>query len=67
MKPTNLTIKDFFTVGAKLTFFLGAGCSVDAPSSLADGETIMKAIIKFATPKSEWNTILRIIFLLENF
>jgi len=44
MEPINKTINDFFTEGAKLTFLIGAGCSIDAPSCLADGITMMKAI-----------------------
>ena len=38
MNLTNLTIQDLFTKDAKLTFLVGAGCSVDAPSCLAAGQ-----------------------------
>jgi len=41
-KSTNLKIEDFFTEGAKLTFLVGAGCSVDAPSCLPAGHTMME-------------------------
>ncbi|MBY9008893.1 MAG: hypothetical protein KGD74_03395 [Candidatus Lokiarchaeota archaeon] len=57
MKRTNLTIRDFFTPDAKLTFLVGAGCSVDAPSCLPAGRTMMDAIIDYTCAESEINKI----------
>ena len=36
----------------KLTFLIGAGCSIDKPSSLPSGEVMMKAIIDFSCHKT---------------
>ena len=43
MKPTTLTIQELFADEAKLTFLVGAGSSVDAPSCLSAGSKMMKA------------------------
>ena len=61
MKITNLTIKDLFTENAKLTFLVGAGCSVHAPSCLPPGRPMMESIIKYTCAESEFENILRIV------
>ncbi|GAG86591.1 unnamed protein product [marine sediment metagenome] len=53
MKLTNLTIKDLITPDAKLTFLVGAGCSVDAPSCLPAGKEMMDALIDYTCVESE--------------
>ncbi|MGB5911239.1 MAG: SIR2 family protein, partial [Promethearchaeia archaeon] len=53
MKSTNLKISDLITSDAKLTFLVGAGCSVDPPSCLPTGEKMMKAIIEYTCAESE--------------
>ncbi|MHA1193019.1 MAG: hypothetical protein ACTSP9_12080 [Promethearchaeota archaeon] len=53
MKLTNLTVRDLFTPDAKLTFLVGAGCSVDPPSCLPAGRTMMEAIIDYTCAESE--------------
>ncbi len=58
MKPTNLTIKDLFADDAKLTFLVGAGCSIGAPSCLPAGRSMMEAIIKYTCAESEIEKIL---------
>jgi len=58
MKSTNLTIKDLFKKGEKLTFLVGAGCSVDAPSCLPAGRKMMDAIIKYSCAESEIKKLL---------
>ncbi|MFX1238613.1 MAG: tetratricopeptide repeat protein [Promethearchaeota archaeon] len=60
MKLTNLTIKDLFTNEARLTFLVGAGCSVDAPSCLPAGRPMMEAIINYACAESEREKILKL-------
>lgn len=60
MKHTNLTIKDLFTDSAKLTFLVGAGCSVDPPSSLPAGREMMDAIIRYTCAESEIEKILKL-------
>ncbi len=57
MKLTNLTIKDLFTPEVKLTFLVGAGCSIDPPSCLPDGRTMMNAIIDYTCAESEIDKI----------
>lgn len=44
----------------KLTFLVGAGCSVDLPSNLSTAKSMMKAIIEYSCPKSEIQKILNI-------
>ena len=58
MKPTNLTIKDLISNDEKLTFLVGAGCSVDAPSRLPAGRSMMEAIINYTCAESEIKKIL---------
>ena len=57
MKPTNLTIKELFTKNPDLTFLVGAGCSVDAPSCQPAGRAMMDAIIKYICVDSEIDKI----------
>ncbi|KKK53987.1 hypothetical protein LCGC14_3089260 [marine sediment metagenome] len=58
MKLTNFSIKDLITPKAKLTFLVGAGCSIDPPSCLPDGKTMGEAIIRYSCAESEINKIL---------
>lgn len=60
MKLIDLTIKDLITDNAKLTFLVGAGCSIDAPACLPAGRVMMEEIIKFSCAKSEIEKILKI-------
>ena len=60
MKLTNLTIRDLFTPDAKLTFLVGAGCSIDAPSCLPAGPPMMEAIINYTCAESEIKKILEL-------
>ena len=60
MTLTNLKIKDLINDDAKLTFLVGAGCSVDAPSCLSDGRAAIKAIINYTCAKSEVEKILKL-------
>ncbi|MFX1395340.1 MAG: tetratricopeptide repeat protein [Promethearchaeota archaeon] len=60
MKLTNLTIKDLLTDDIKLTFLVGAGCSVDTPSCLPAGRPMMEAIINYTCAESEKEKILKI-------
>ena len=65
MKLTNLTLKDFITKNEKITFLIGAGCSVDAPSCLPTGSEMMECIIKFTCEESEIERLLKIKKLFE--
>jgi len=58
MKLTNLKITDLINPDAKLTFLVGAGCSVDPPSNLPAGETMMEAIIRYTCAESEIDKLL---------
>jgi tetratricopeptide (TPR) repeat protein len=53
MKPINLTIRDLINPDSKLTFLVGAGCSIDPPSCLPAGPTMMNAIINYTCAESE--------------
>jgi len=52
MNFTSITIKDLLQ-GEKLTFLVGAGCSMDPPSCLAAGRPMMDAIIDYMCAESE--------------
>ena len=60
MNPTKLTIQDLFTENAKLTFLIGAGCSVDASSCLAAGRKMMDAIINYTCAESEKEKLIQL-------
>ena len=49
-----------FADDAKLTFLVGAGCSLDAPSCLPAGRSIMDAIINYTCAESEIQKILEL-------
>jgi len=53
MNLTNLKITDLITPDAKLTFLVGAGCSMDSPSCLPAGRKMMNAIIDYTCAGSE--------------
>ena len=53
MQETNLKLKDIIADNDKLTFLVGAGCSVDPPSCLPAGRAMMEYIIRFTCPQSE--------------
>ncbi|MFX0077507.1 MAG: tetratricopeptide repeat protein, partial [Candidatus Hermodarchaeota archaeon] len=57
MKLTDLTIRDLFTPGVKLTFLVGAGCSIDKPSCLPAGRRMMNALLDYTCAKSELDKI----------
>ncbi len=60
MKLTNLTFKELLKTNPKLTFLIGAGCSVDSPSSLPAGRPMTEALIKFVCVESEVPKILEL-------
>ena len=60
MQLTNLTIRDILTQDAKLTFLVGAGSSVDAPSCQPAGRAMMDDIIRYTCSESEIEDILKI-------
>ncbi|MFX1295864.1 MAG: tetratricopeptide repeat protein [Promethearchaeota archaeon] len=55
----NLNLKEFFK-RKKLTFLVGAGCSVDPPSCLPAGRAMMEAIIRYTCAESEVKNILQL-------
>lgn len=60
MEKANLKIEDLLGNDQKLTFLVGAGCSVDVPSSQPAGRSMMEALIKFTCAESEVEKILNI-------
>ncbi len=58
MKAVDINLKDLLKENSELTFLVGAGCSVDAPSNLPTGLLMMEAIVNYFFPKSEINKIL---------
>ena len=57
MKKAKFTFNDLFKKGSKLTFLVGAGCSVDAPSCQPAGRSMMNAMIDFACAEAESSKI----------
>ena len=53
----NLNLKDLFSQDVKLTFLVGAGCSVSFPSCYPLAKDMMKAIIQHFCAESEINKI----------
>jgi len=60
MKEVSLRIEDLLGNNQKLTFLVGAGCSVDAPSCQPAGRAMMEAMIKFTCAEAEVNKISKI-------
>jgi len=57
MMTTGITITDLFKED-KLTFLVGAGCSVDAPSCLPAGRKMIEDLIRYTCAESEIEKIL---------
>ncbi len=60
MKKVNIKINALLGDDQKLTFLVGAGCSVDAPSCQPAGRSMMDAMITFTCAESEVENILKI-------
>jgi tetratricopeptide (TPR) repeat protein len=60
MEQTDLKIKDLLGKGNLLTFLIGSGCSVDAPSNVPDGNRIKEELIRYFCAESEIENILKI-------
>ncbi len=60
MKKVNIKINSLLGNSQKLTFLVGAGCSVDAPSCQPAGRSMMDAMIKFTCAESEVENLLKI-------
>jgi len=60
MKQSSLKIKDLIGSREALTFLIGAGCSVDAPSKVPDGNIIKEALVNYFCAESEIANILKI-------
>ncbi len=60
MKILRFNFLDLLKRSKKLTFLVGAGCSVESPSNLGTANDMMKAIIEFSCLKSEIQKILNI-------
>ncbi|MFX1258478.1 MAG: tetratricopeptide repeat protein [Promethearchaeota archaeon] len=58
MNLTHLTIQDLINENEKLTFLVGAGCSVDPPSCLPAGREMIEAIINYTCAESERQKLL---------
>jgi len=58
MKLLNQSFKDIIKENPKLTFLIGAGCSIDAPSCLPAGRKMMDEIIKYICEESEVDRVL---------
>ena len=57
---TNYTIKDIINDKEKLTFLVGAGCSIDSPSCLPSGREMTEKMLQFTCPEKEIENILKI-------
>lgn len=60
MKLINGSFKSLIE-GEKLTFLVGAGCSVESPSCLPTGQELMESIVKFSCSENENNKIMNLI------
>lgn len=59
MKIISKHFSELFNLEDDLTFLVGAGCSIDPPSSLPSAKKMMRAIVEFFCEKSSKNTILQ--------
>lgn len=53
MRRAKIDIKDLFINTSKLTFLIGAGCSIDAPSCLLARNSMMERIIRLNSEDNE--------------
>jgi len=60
MKLLNKTFKEIIQEETQLTFLIGAGCSVDAPSCLPAGRKMMDEIIKYICEGSEFEKAINV-------
>ncbi|MFX0091094.1 MAG: tetratricopeptide repeat protein [Candidatus Hodarchaeota archaeon] len=59
-EPCDFNLKKLFLVKDSLTFLVGAGISIEAPSSLKSARQIMEAIIRFGVPEEVVQILLEI-------
>nr|MDO8109791.1 tetratricopeptide repeat protein [Candidatus Sigynarchaeota archaeon] len=59
LKETKLVLKDFMASGEKNTFLVGAGCSMDKPSCMPSGRSMLGNLVKFMCPATEVDNILK--------
>jgi len=59
MKLQKLTFKDVIK-NEKLTFLVGAGCSIESPSNLPSGRDMIDEIIKYTCDESEIENLLKL-------
>ena len=57
-KKVKLDIKKILSKSNDLTFLIGAGCSIDAPSCLPSGREMIESIVKYTCAESEIDKIL---------
>ena len=53
MKELNLSFKELLSRDKKLTFLVGAGCSIEAPACLPAGKAMMNSLIQYTCPPNE--------------
>lgn len=53
MSLVNLSVKDLIADNLKLSFLVGAGCSISSPSCQPDAKAMMDAIINYTCAESE--------------
>ncbi len=58
MKEIKQSLTDLIGSNPKLTYLVGAGCSIDPPSCLPAGRGMMESIIKFACAEAEIEKVL---------
>ena len=58
-KSKNFNVTKLFESDEKLTFLVGAGASIEAPSQLPSTNDTMKALIKLSCANSEIEKILK--------
>jgi len=60
LTDTNLTLGDILSPTEELTFLVGAGCSIDEPSCLPSGRSMIETIINYTCAKSEVDKLLNL-------
>lgn len=67
MREINQKFTDIIKSKQNWMYLAGAGCSIDPPSSLPDGNSLKKQLLRFCCPNSEYENLLSIVDLqLEN-
>ncbi|MBN2152518.1 MAG: tetratricopeptide repeat protein [Candidatus Lokiarchaeota archaeon] len=60
LEKTDLLLENLISTGDKITYLVGAGCSMDEPSCMPSGRSMLGDLVKFMCPAAEVDGLLKL-------